>query len=242
MQWFESWFDSPYYHILYKDRDFEEARGFIDKLLREIKLPQNSLIVDLACGRGRHSIYLNSKNYRVLGLDLSKKSISFNKQFENENLHFRVHDMKNPITGEKVDAIMNLFTSFGYFDSDEEDEKVFSSVSNALKINGLFILDFLNEEYVKNTLINEETIIKDDIKFNIHRKIEDNRVIKEIKFQDGGKIFSFKERVKLHSFNKLNSLAEKYQLYFINKWGDYKLNPVSGNSPRCIMLFQKKYN
>jgi len=242
MQWFESWFDSPYYHILYRDRDFEEAKRFIDKLLNEIKLPQNSLIVDLACGRGRHSVYLNHKKYRVLGLDLSKESIRFNKQFENETLSFRVHDMKDPIVGENADAIINLFTSFGYFDSDNDDEKVFESVSNSLKNNGLFVLDFLNAEYVKSTLITEEIVIKDNIKFNISRKIENDRVIKEIRFRDNTKNFYFEERVKLHSFDKLKSLAEKHKLQFLNRWGNYKLEPVSEKSSRCIILFQKKYN
>jgi len=240
MQWFESWFDSPYYHILYKDRDFKEAKDFIDKLLNEIKLPQNSLIVDLACGRGRHSVYLNQKKYRVLGLDLSKSSIEFNKQFENKTLSFRVHDMKDPIIGEKADAIVNLFTSFGYFDSDNDDEKVFLSVSNSLKSNGLFVLDFLNAEYVKSTLIAKETVIKGDIKFDILRKIDNDKVIKEIIFRDKDEDFHFKESVKLHSFSKLKHLAEKYELRFVNNWGNYKLEPISKNSSRCIMLFQKK--
>ena len=66
MDWFESWFNTPYYHILYKDRDFVEAENFIDKLLAEIKLPQHSTIIDLACGHGRHSVYLNQKGYNVL--------------------------------------------------------------------------------------------------------------------------------------------------------------------------------
>lgn len=61
MDWFESWFNTPYYHILYKDRDFVEAENFIDKLLAEIRLPQHSTIIDLACGHGRHSVYLNQK-------------------------------------------------------------------------------------------------------------------------------------------------------------------------------------
>jgi len=242
MQWFESWFDSPYYHILYKDRDFEEARNFLDKLLDEIKLQQNSLIVDLACGRGRHSVYLNQKGYRVLGLDLSKESISFDKQFENKSLQFRVHDMKNPIIGEKADAVVNLFTSFGYFENDEDDEKVFFSVSDALKDNGLFVLDFLNADFVKNNLISNEIVVKNNIKFNVNRKIENNRVIKEISFQDGGENFYFSENVKLHSFDKLKLLAERHKFNVVNKWGDYKLNPINKNSPRCIILFQKSEN
>ena len=65
MAWFETWFDTPYYHILYKDRDFAEAENFISLLIKYLKLPENSKIIDLACGKGRHSIFLNQ-----LGLSL----------------------------------------------------------------------------------------------------------------------------------------------------------------------------
>ncbi|HBN6702678.1 TPA: class I SAM-dependent methyltransferase [Elizabethkingia anophelis] len=240
MDWFESWFNTPYYHILYKDRDFVEAENFIDKLLAEIRLPQHSTIIDLACGHGRHSVYLNQKGYTVLGLDLSEASISFDKQFENDTLSFRVHDMRNPIQGEKVDAVMNLFTSFGYFDQDDDDEKVFESVAQALKLGGLFVLDFLNADYVEHTLVPESLIVKDNISFSIHKKIDNKRVIKDIRFSDNGQDFHYEEKVKLHSFEKLKSLAEKHQLSYVTRWGDYQLGLFSDNSPRCIILFQKK--
>ncbi|WP_407481731.1 class I SAM-dependent methyltransferase [Elizabethkingia meningoseptica] len=240
MDWFESWFNTPYYHILYKDRDFVEAEHFIDKLLDAIRLPKNSVIIDLACGHGRHSVYLNQKGYQVLGLDLSEASISFDKQFENESLRFKVHDMRNPIPDEKVDAVMNLFTSFGYFDQDEDDDKVFESVAQALQPGGLFVLDFLNADYVKKTLVPESIVVKDNITFSIHKKIENNRVIKDIKFRDKDRDYHYEEKVKLHPFEKLKALAEKHQLSFVTKWGDYQLNPLNENSPRCIILFEKK--
>ncbi|MEM1002389.1 MAG: SAM-dependent methyltransferase, partial [Bacteroidota bacterium] len=57
-QWYASWFDSPYYHILYKDRDYDEAQALIDSLTQYLNLPENGRVLDLACGRGRHSVYL----------------------------------------------------------------------------------------------------------------------------------------------------------------------------------------
>ena len=74
--WFESWFDSPYYHILYKNRDDTEAQKFLRNLLRVINPPSNAKILDLACGKGRHAIFLRKLNYKVVGTDLSKLSIS----------------------------------------------------------------------------------------------------------------------------------------------------------------------
>src|SRR6185295_11720123 len=93
-QWFEAWFDSPYYHVLYKQRDEPEAQAFLDNLIKLLKPPKTARILDVACGRGRHALYLNKKGYQVFGFDLSKKNIDYNKQFENNNLQFFVHDMR----------------------------------------------------------------------------------------------------------------------------------------------------
>ena len=179
MSWFEDWFNTPYYHILYKDRDFVEAENFITNLTKELQLPTESKIIDLACGKGRHSVFLHQLGYEVLGVDLSEESIFHNKKFETttpHRLNFKVHDMRNElypeITSEKVDAVFNLFTSFGYFDEEEDDRRVFQSVKNVLKKEGIFILDFLNEKFVKNTLVSETEIKKEDINFKIKKRIE----------------------------------------------------------------------
>ena len=116
MAWFETWFNTSYYHILYKDRDFAEAEHFISLLVEDLSLKENAHIIDLACGKGRHSLFLNSLGYSVLGLDLSEESILYNKEFEKSespSLKFGVHDMRNPIEGAPADAVFNLFTSFG---------------------------------------------------------------------------------------------------------------------------------
>ena len=156
MSWFKEWFNTPYYHILYKDRDFVEAENFIRNLTQDLQLSKDSKIIDLACGKGRHSVFLQQLGYEVLGVDLSEESIEHNKQFETSadetpKLTFEVHDMRNElypnVSSEKVNAVFNLFTSFGYFDDDEDDRKVFSSVKNVLQIDGIFVLDFLNEKF-----------------------------------------------------------------------------------------------
>ena len=119
-QWYASWFNTPYYHILYRDRDHAEARTFMDKLTHHLGLSRESHILDLACGRGRHSLYLNSIGFEVTGVDLSEESIAYAKQFENDRLHFDIHDMCKPYS-KKFDAVFNLFTSFGYFENDADN-------------------------------------------------------------------------------------------------------------------------
>ncbi len=243
MAWFETWFDTPYYHILYKDRDFAEAEKFIRMLVADLALPQESKIIDLACGKGRHSVFLNKLGYEVLGLDLSPQSITHNQQFENANLHFAVHDMRKPIypdvTSEKQDAVFNLFTSFGYFEDPADDRSVFSSISEVLKSGGYFVLDYLNAEWVRNTLVPVEKVQKEHINFSLHKKIEDNFVIKDIRFEDEGKPYHFYEKVKLHAPETIQRYAEDAGFSFEKAYGDYQLREFSSSSPRCIMVFRK---
>ena len=73
--WYASWFDTPYYHILYKDRGYDEAQAFMRALMAYLKPKDSAKILDLACGKGRHSVFLNSLGYNVTGVDLSKNSI-----------------------------------------------------------------------------------------------------------------------------------------------------------------------
>lgn len=245
MAWFETWFDTPYYHILYKDRDFAEAENFITLLINYLNIQKDSKIIDLACGKGRHSVFLNKLGYKVLGLDLSQQSIEHNKQFENSDLKFEVHDMRDEIypelLTEKADAVVNLFTSFGYFEDENDDRKVFHSISNTLKDDGYFVLDFLNAKWVENTLIKEETITKEEIDFFIKKKIENQNIIKDIYFNDDGKEHHFFEKVKLHTLEEINDYAVEFGFERVQIFGDYHLNEFDlETSPRCINVFKKK--
>ena len=245
MAWFETWFDTRDYDILYKDRDFAEAENFITLLINHLNIPKDSKIIDLACGKGRHSVFLNKMGYRVLGLDLSNQSIEHNKQFENSDLKFEVHDMRDEIfsnvSSEKVEAVFNLFTSFGYFADEHDDRKVFQSISNILKENGYFVLDFLNAKWVENTLNKDEKITKGGIDFTIKKKIENQHVIKDIGFSDQGEEFHFYEKVKLHTLEEISEYAEEVGFERVQIFGDYHLNKFDlENSPRCINVFKKK--
>lgn len=240
MQWFEEWFDTPYYHILYKNHDYKEAEDFLDLLTDFLRLGKHSKIIDLACGKGRHSIYLNKLGFDVLGLDLSKQSIEFDKQFENKTLKFLVHDMRNQIEYSPVDAVFNLFTSFGYFETEEEDKSVFRSVSDVLKNGGYFVLDFLNADFVRKNIVLQNSVEKENIIFNIKKYIDNECVIKEIDFEDNGKKFHFFERVKLTSPEKILTFAEEFGFELIKRWGDYQLTDFDEEtSLRCINLFKK---
>jgi SAM-dependent methyltransferase len=236
--WFASWFDTPYYHILYKDRDYAEARLFMDNLTNYLNLPEDAKILDLACGKGRHSVYLNQLGYDVTGADLSENSIKEASEFSNEKLHFKVHDMREPLD-EKFDAIFNLFTSFGYFENDEDNLTTLKAICESLNEYGLAVIDFMNVHHVINNLVPKEVKTVDGIRFNIKRYVEDNHIIKEIAFEDKGKQFYFTEKVKALTLEDFEAMMEEAGIYLIDVFGDYKLRKFYKNeSERLIMIFK----
>jgi SAM-dependent methyltransferase len=236
---YNKWFDSPYYHILYENRDYKEAKKFVKTILNHLKLKNRSFILDAACGKGRHSIELEKLGYKVLGIDLSKNSINIAKKNENKNLNFLVHDISIPLK-KKFDAVFNLFTSFGYYDK-KKDVQILKTIEKNLKINGVGVIDFFNVNKVKNELIENEIINKKNIKFNINRKINRNCVTKKIIVEDNFKKYVFFEKVNTLTVNDFKNYFKKTNLEIIEFFGNYKLDKFDLNcSPRLIIIFKKK--
>jgi SAM-dependent methyltransferase len=236
--WYESWFDTPYYHILYKDRDYEEAQLLVDNITAYLNLPDDAKILDLACGKGRHSVYLNQLGYDVTGADLSRCSIAEAKPFENEKLHFVVHDMREPFA-QKFDAVFNLFTSFGYFEDDADNLKTLIAIRDSLSDYGFGVIDFMNVPYVAGNLVPEETKIVEGINFHIKRYFRDGHIFKEIDFSDKGKAFHFTEKVQALSLEDFEQMMESAGIHLLDVFGDYRLRKFSKNdSERLIMVFK----
>lgn len=236
--WFASWFDTPYYHILYKDRDYEEAQVFMDNITNYLNLPEDAKILDLACGKGRHSIYLNQLGYDVTGADLSENSISEASKFSNNKLHFTVHDMRIPFD-EKFDAIFNLFTSFGYFENDEDNLTTLQAIKESLSEYGFAVIDFMNVHHVINNLVPEETKTVEGIEFKIKRYVKDNHIFKEIDFEDKGEKFHFVEKVQALTLQDFEEMMEEAGIFLLDTFGDYKLKKFYKNdSERLIMVFK----
>ncbi|NRR92352.1 methyltransferase domain-containing protein [Winogradskyella undariae] len=236
--WYDSWFDTPYYHILYKDRDYTEAQNFMDNLTDYLNLPEQGKILDLACGKGRHSVYLNSLGYNVTGVDLSEQSIKHAKQFENETLEFKVHDMSKPYP-ETFDAVFNLFTSFGYFDDEKCNLETIKSIKLELNEFGFGVIDFMNTNYIIENLIPEDVKTVDGIDFHQKRSVKDGYILKDISFEADGQHFEFQERVKAFTLKDFEKLFEEAGVYLLDVFGDYKLHKYhSKTSERMIMIFK----
>ena len=234
--WFVSWFDSPYYHVLYKNRDDSEAQQFMTRLTDYINLESGDTILDVACGKGRHAMFLASLGFQVTGMDLSNNSIEFASQFENENLQFLKHDMRKPLDLQ-YDAVFNLFTSFGYFDDEKDDLLALKSFRNNLKNNGIGIIDFLNIPYVEKQLIEHEVKSIDGIEFSIHRSMTKTHIIKNITFSVDEVQHNYIEKVRSLQLSDFEALLEKSDLQIVELFGDYELNPYhANNSERLIMM------
>lgn len=239
--WFEDWFNSPFYHILYKDRDEAEAGKFIENLMDFLKLKKECQIIDLACGKGRHSLKLNQLGYRVTGLDLSPENIEEASKSANERLNFAVHDMRKVYANKEADLVLNLFTSFGYFANTADNLKTLNAVRKNLKYKGVLVIDFLNATKTMQHLVEEEIKVVDDISFKITRTIDQGFILKNISFTHMNKPYSFTERVQALELRDFEFLLGNAGFEIRNLFGNYQLKPFrKQDSERLIIVAQKR--
>lgn len=238
--WFATWFNSPYYHTLYKDRDLQEAEAFVDALVSYLDLPKGARALDLACGKGRHSLHLRQKGFNVIGLDLSEESIAEAKLHEQDGLEFYEHDMRSLYWHEYFDLVVNLFTSFGYFHNKEDDQQTISSVADSLKQDGLFVLDFMNATKVKTNLVAYEEKTIDNVRFEITRDVENGVIIKRIHVTDGDVELDFEEQVDALELSDFETYLSTAGLELVSTFGNYDLEPFNQQtSDRLILIAQK---
>ena len=239
MEWFENWFDSKYYHILYSKRNSDEAGKLINNLINQLKPSKNDQFLDLGCGTGRHAKYLNKYGFSVDGFDISKKSLIEAKKMENKKLKFYLKDMRFFNEKNKYNYILNLFTSFGYFQNEEDDQKVFTNIEQSLKRGGYFILDFFNSTKIITDLIPFEIKKINNIEFKIKKHYDDKFIYKNISITDKSNKHNFTEKVKLITEKKFINYAKRVNLKLLTKYGDYDLNQYNNSSERLILVFKK---
>ena len=242
MNWFENWFNSKYYHILYKNRDHKEAVFFLNNIIKNINI-NNGRILDVACGKGRHAKYLNHLGFNVTGIDLSKNSIEFANKDSNENLKYFVHDMRSVFKKNHFDLVTNLFTSFGYFENQEDEQITINAMSNNLKEGGLLLIDFMNVKKVISSLVTSESKEIDGIKFLIERKYDENHIIKKIIIKDKDSDLNFQEKVRALTLYDFDVMLKKANMKIVDLFGDYSLNEFNAiDSDRLIIISRKLNN
>ena len=240
--WFKDWFNSPYYHLLYFNRDEKEAAAFIDKLINYLKPPAHACMLDVACGRGRHSIHLAEKRFDVTGIDLSEDSIAEALHHESDHLHFYRHDMRLPFWINYFDYAFNFFTSFGYFNTRRENDNAIRTIAGSLKSNGYFVMDYLNVHYAEDHLVHQFDKEIDGINFFITKWFDETHFYKKIAVEDDAleEPLLYTEKVAKFSLGDFTEMFAYQGLQIQEVFGDYNFAPYDvKKSPRLIMIAKK---
>ena len=241
-EWFEYWFDSKYYHILYENRSQDEANLFVSNYAKWSCVQKGENLLDLACGQGRHSLAFSKLGLKVIGLDLSFESIEYAKKFETDNLQFFVHDMRKVFRVNYFDYVCNLFTSYGYFQNKNDNVLAAKAIYACLKHNGKFLIDFVNKSYALNNIHSnpkEEKKLQ-GVHFFIERFYQNNQFVKKIQVKDAELNFSFEERVNSFELDELKDIFEKVGFKFLQVYGNYDFSEYNKEeSPRMILIFEK---
>jgi SAM-dependent methyltransferase len=240
--WYKNWFNSPFYHKLYFERDEQEAIAFIKNLIAHLKPLPGSGMLDVACGKGRHSKTLASLGFHVTGIDISPDSIAFAKQFENDNLDFFVHDMRLPFWANYFDYAFNFFTSFGYFNTRREHDDAVRTIANSLRPGGMFVIDYLNVHYAEDHLVHHEIKQTGDSRYEIHRWDDETHFYKKINVTDPSlsKPFENIERVAKFSLGDFTEMLSYQGMQVLEVFGDYDFSGYDiRKTPRLIVIAKK---
>jgi SAM-dependent methyltransferase len=240
--WFKEWFNSPYYHKLYFEHDEKEAANFITRLLSLLQPAPSARLLDVACGRGRHSKLLAAKGFDVTGIDLAPASIAIAKQQEHTNLHFYQHDMRLPFWINYFDYAFNFFTSFGYFRTEREHYNAIRTIAQALKPQGTVVVDYLNVHYAEDHLVHKQEKIIDHVTYYLTKWFDETHFYKKIVIDDEAltEPLEFTEKVAKFTLGDFNDMFAFHHLQIQHVFGDYSLGTYDvKSSPRMIMIAKK---
>jgi SAM-dependent methyltransferase len=241
MEWYEESFREDYLKI-YAHRDEDQAEQELTSLLPYLPIKPGQRVLDLCCGQGRHSRWLAQQGLRVIGVDLSPVLLQEAiKKTLNMDVQYMRGDVRKIPFFEEMDLVVNLFTSFGYFTHDEENEKVLTKVSQALKPNGTFLFDYLNPAYLKDHLVPFTEHNQEDLNILQYRTINDEFVEKTIVIKEEGRERQYKEQVKLYRSEQLLRMLQRNHLEVVHLFGNYDgADYIEGSSPRMIFICRKK--
>ncbi len=248
-EWYKHAFRFDYLRV-YPHRNDEEARRQIDFLMRTIYCPAPQDVFDLGCGDGRHAVELAKRGYRVTGLDLSEELLA-RARSRNEELDLGIHfvrgDMREISYEKAFDLLVNFFTSFGYFDRDEENARVLTAVSQALRPGGQFLMDYLNREYVIHSLVPHDRKMLGQTKVEQTRWITgdpDNpgdhvRINKRVTLEDEQGTRTYDESVRMYTLDELHAMLTKAGLSVSQTFGDFDGRSIAEDTPRVILIGKK---
>ncbi|MFS0554295.1 class I SAM-dependent methyltransferase [Brevibacillus sp. 179-C9.3 HS] len=242
-EWFERSFREDYV-LVYRHRDDSAADGEIANLLEQLPVKDTGRVLDLCCGSGRHSRALARRGYEVVGVDLSPVLLQLaEEQNTFPQLSFARCDMRDIPFHEEFDIVVNLFTSFGYFTTDEENATVIRNMAQALKTKGEVIIDFLNAAFVIENLVPHSTKEVSGMLIQEERWIQDGFVKKRIQITDesSNEPREYMEQVRLFSVEQMMAMLKEAGFGQIQVFGNYQFEEyVAHESPRMIFYAVKQ--
>lgn len=242
-EWFKEWFSSKDYLDVYRHRNDEDTENLVNLIISKINIKHNAKILDAACGAGRHAIKFAELGYAVTGFDLSETLLDIARTEaikRNLNIIFERSDIREYSSDEKFDVILNLFTSFGYFDSDEENFAFIKIAYNLLNNDGYYVLDYFNKNFVENNLVKTtQRIVNGKLILEV-RELVNDRVVKKIHIKNNDQENEFMESVKLYSYQKIVNEFNNIGFKNLQVYGNYLGDSFDEEkSERCIIIFQK---
>jgi SAM-dependent methyltransferase len=248
MAWYEVLFNQDYDRVHFPTFTLERNVSEADFIESVLLVQSGGQIFDLACGHGRHSLELAKRGFHIVGLDLSARFIEMARQSAREanlsNAEFVVGDMRESYFVNRFDAAFCYFTSFGYFD-DDENQKVLQNVSQALVKGGMFLLETVNRDWTIHKVENQprrwdeveaDFFILEDISFNAHTsRIHTKRII-----FDKDQRRSTEYDIKLYTHAELEDMLEEAGFQVVSTYGSKELTPYAVSSPRMAIVSKKQ--
>jgi SAM-dependent methyltransferase len=242
----EDWYATAFntlYPILYAHRTVEAARPEVDFAVEQVALQPTDTVLDLCCGNGRHMVHLEAIAARTLGLDYSADLLHIATQTVAPTSELILGDMRALPFRESLDVICNFFTSFGYFQTAQQNNLVVRDIAHALKPGGRFFLDYLNPPHVAATLVPRSEREAEGYLIVEERWIDEKgeRINKHTTVSRGDEIIRESgESVQIYTLNELTSMLSANHLGIDSVYGDYDGAPLDNSQPRTILVGHKE--
>jgi len=232
-----------------------EVAGLVN-VFSEFQVSKNSLILDLCCGIGRHSVALAERGFKVVGVDLAPEFITRAKEIAVErnvkqNVEFRVGDMRKVSKvlkdyGERFNAVINLFTSIGYYD-EETDRNILRQLLGLTASRGILVIDIANRDWLVRHFQARDVHQIGDVLFKVvERKLnlESSRMENVWKFyrkhkQDLKYLDTVELNHRVYSLHELKKLVEESGWIYQSCYGGFNSEPFTMDSKRMILIAKK---